>query len=237
MSNAAAPCILVVDDEPELREMLSEYLGGKGYTVITAAHSAAAREALQLHPIRLAIVDIQMPGEDGLSLARHLREHLDIAIIMLTAANDVLDRVIGLEVGADDYLAKPFDLRELLARMRSLLRRFNPESAPAAPDGWATFGHCRLDLEAQALFGEDGREIPLTTLEFALLKVFHDHPNRVLSRDEILTLTDSSDGDPFDRSVDIRVARLRRKIERTPDKPEFIRTIRGAGYLYARPRT
>jgi len=233
-----SPCILVVDDEPELREMLLEYLTGKGYDVVAAAHSAAAREALKSRTVQLAILDIQMPGEDGLSLARHLREHYDIAVIMLTAANDVVDRVIGLEVGADDYLAKPFDPRELLARMRSLLRRFAAEPVEAPTnDSQIRFGTCRLDLEARSLYAADGGSIPITAQEFLLLKMFAQHPNRVLSRDEIMNLTNSRDADPFDRSIDIRIARLRRKIERTPDKPEIIKTIRGAGYLFAKPRS
>lgn len=151
-------------------------------------------------------------------------------------AGDTLDRVIGLEVGADDYLPKPFDPRELLARIRTILRRLGPAAAAPKHAHRIHFGQCILDLEQRALYGEDGAEIALSAQEFLLLKVFVENPNRVLSRDEILNLTNSRDWDPFDRSVDIRIARLRRKIETHPGKPQAIKTIRGAGYLFVKPR-
>ncbi len=234
---AANARILVVDDEPDLREMVSEYLTGHGYSVTAVASGAAARAVMAAESFHLAILDVRMPGEDGLSLARHLREHYRLAIIMLTAANEPVDRVIGLEVGADDYVAKPFDPRELLARIRTLMRRFNAPPA-AAPNQTAslTLGPLLLDHQRRAVFHRDGHEISVSTYEFALLELFAEHPNKVLTREDILHRAPVHAPDQFDRSVDIRIARLRRKIERVPDKPELIKTVRGAGYVYAKPR-
>lgn len=231
-------CILVVDDEQQIREMLAEYLDKQGFSVIEAESAAQAREWLSGRTIDLALLDVSMPGEDGLSLARYIREHHGFAVIMLTSADSVLDRIVGLEIGADDYVTKPFDLRELLARIRSVLRRVRadlPAPTPAAAvsmPGGMRIGPCLLDLEAQRLHRESGEEIPLTKGEFDLLKVFVTHANRVLSRDQILDLTQNREWDPYDRSVDIRVTRLRKKIEPDPEKPRFIRTVRGAGYRF-----
>lgn len=225
--------LLVVDDEQELREMLSEYLARNNFSVLVAESAAAARKLAVGQRVDLALVDVRMPGEDGLSLARHLREHYPTAIIMLTAAGEVVDRVVGLELGADDYVTKPFDPRELLARIRSVLRRASSPAAARMGEGRVRFGRCVLDLDSHKLFGEDGEEIALTSMEFDLLRAFSANPNRVLSRDQILNATQHRDWDPFDRSVDIRIARLRKKIEQDPDKPQTIKTIRGGGYLFS----
>ncbi|HXH01882.1 MAG TPA: response regulator [Candidatus Competibacteraceae bacterium] len=226
--------ILVVDDDPQVREMLAEYLSSHGYTVLLAENGRAARAILAEQVPDLVLLDLAMPGEDGLSLARHLRERLDLGIIMVTASGAVVDRIVGLEIGADDYVAKPFDPRELLARIKSVLRRSRARTAaPAQAAGRRIrFGRCVLDLDTHRLIGADGAEIPLTSMEYELLRVFSTRPNRVLSRDDILNLTQNRDWDPFDRSVDIRIARIRRKIEDDPANPRIIRTVRGAGYMF-----
>lgn len=232
--------ILVVDDEPEIRDMLQEYLELRGYNVAALDGGAALREAVATQPVDIVLLDINMPGEDGLSLARHLRETSTVGIIMLTAAGEIVDRVVGLEVGADDYLTKPVDLRELLARVKALLRRLAAQGRSAgtgAPASAAAdevfFGGCRLNMESHQLFDADGGEVPLTSMEFDLLKAFADHPNRILTRDQLLDLAHNRDWEPYDRSIDIRIARVRRKIEADPTKPQIIKTIRGAGYMYA----
>jgi two-component system phosphate regulon response regulator OmpR len=187
----------------------------------------------------VVLLDVNLPGEDGLTLARYIRERFDLPIIMITAAGDVVDRVVGLEVGADDYLSKPFDPRELRARIKSVLRRYQrARSAPQTPAGEETarqcvaFGRCTLDLDTRSLLDEKNQEIPLTSMEYDLLKVFAERPNRVLTRDQILNITRNRDWDPFDRSIDIRIARLRKKIETDPDKPATLKTIRGSGYMF-----
>jgi two-component system, OmpR family, phosphate regulon response regulator OmpR len=228
--------IIVVDDEPEIRSMLADYLGHAGFTVRAAEDGAALRRILAEQPADLVILDINMPGEDGLSLARFLRANTEAGIVMLTAAGEVVDRVVGLEIGADDYIAKPVDLRELLARIRAVLRRLR--AAPAErPDAAAIasmmpIGACQLDLEAHRLYDPDGQEVPITSMEFDLLKAFVEHPNRVLSRDQLLDLAHNKGWEPFDRSIDIRIARLRRKIEADPSKPQVVKTVRGAGYIF-----
>ena len=232
--------ILVIDDEPELREMLDEYLRRQGFAMDTAESAAVARRKLAEQSFDLVLLDINMPGEDGLSLARFLREHYRLGIIMLTAAGDTVDRIIGLEMGADDYIPKPFDPRELLARIKSVLRRGLVATMAEQPPETATatgrtvrFGRCLLDIEAHKLLREnDGVEVPITSMEFDLLKAFADHPNRVLSRDQLLDLAHNRDWDPFDRSIDIRVTRIRRKVELDPSKPQTIKTVRGVGYMY-----
>jgi two-component system phosphate regulon response regulator OmpR len=226
--------VLIVEDDREVREAVADYLASHGYACAQAADGKAMRAALAESVPELVLLDLRLPGEDGLSLARWLRDHHDVAIIMVTAAGDVVDRVVGLEVGADDYLGKPFDLRELLARVKSVLRRGAKSEKKAK--GGATkrvpIGACQLDLDTHQLIGRKGEEIPLTGMEFDLLRVFAEHPNRVLSRDQLLTLTRNREWEPFDRSIDIRIARIRRKIEVDPEKPRTIKTVRGAGYIF-----
>lgn len=235
----ASANVLVVDDDADVRRMLVEYLSGHDYHVVAAANGAEMRERLAAGVPDVVLLDVGLPGEDGLSLARWLRERHPVGIIMVTAADGVVDRVVGLEVGADDYIAKPFDPRELRARLKSVLRRLKGADAAAAPSrqerARRRIGRCTLDLDSRQLFGADGADIAITAMEFDLLKAFVDNPNRVLSRDRLLTLTRNREWEPFDRSIDIRIARLRRKIEADPDNPLAIRTVRGAGYMFVPP--
>ena len=227
--------VLIVEDDREVREAVADYLASHGYDCAQAADGKAMRAALVEGAPDLVLLDLRLPGEDGLSLARWLRDNHEVAIIMVTAAGDVVDRVVGLEVGADDYLGKPFDLRELLARVKSVLRRGGKSEKKPARAGATQrvpIGACQLDLDTHQLIGRKGEEIPLTGMEFDLLRVFAEHPNRVLSRDQLLTLTRNREWEPFDRSIDIRIARLRRKIEADPEKPRTIKTVRGAGYIF-----
>ena len=225
--------LLVVDDEPDVREVLEEYLLSHGYGVVAAESARSARELAAQQPIDLALVDIHMPGEDGLSLARHLRERYPrIAIIMLTSAATVVDRIVGLEMGSDDYVSKPFDPRELVARVRSVLRRTSSTRRAEIGAQRVRMGRCVLDVEAHRLVDESGADVPMSSLEFDLLKALAEHPNRPLSRERILNLTQQRDWDPFDRSVDLRVMRLRKKIEPDPEHPRFIRTVRNEGYIF-----
>ena len=230
--------ILIVDDDPDIRELLEDYLGDQGYRVIAVPTADAFRNALAEHAPDVVLLDVGLPGEDGLSLARHVREHLDVGIIMVSGAGETVDRIIGLEVGADDYLAKPFDPRELHARVKSVLRRYRQHAlkdAPGKDSGTSSqvcFGIGVLDLERCQLLDAEGREIPVTAMEFALLRVFAERPNRPLSHDQLLTLIQNREWDPYDRSIDIRIARLRRKIEPKPEKPVFLKTVRGMGYMF-----
>ena len=229
--------VLIVEDDREVREAVADYLASHGYACAQAGDGKAMRAALAQSAPDLVLLDLRLPGEDGLTLARWLRDNHEVAIIMVTAAGDVVDRVVGLEVGADDYLGKPFDFRELLARVKSVLRRGQKgEKRSGGSAGGATrrvpIGACLLDLDTHQLIDRKGEEIPLTGMEFDLLRVFAEHPNRVLSRDQLLTLTRNREWEPFDRSIDIRIARLRRKIEADPAKPAAIRTVRGAGYMF-----
>ncbi len=226
--------VLVVDDDPAITAMLAEYLSGHGYEVAKAANGATMRAALERAVPDVVLLDVGLPGEDGLTLARYLRERYTLGIIMVTGAGDVVDRVAGLEVGADDYIAKPFDPRELRARLKSVLRRLQPAETKTAAKGPQRIpvGRCQLDLRSRQLSDAQGREVPLTAMEFDLLKAFVDHPNQVLTRDRLLTLTRNRQWEPFDRSIDIRITRLRRKVEADPDHPRVIKTVRGAGYLF-----
>jgi two-component system phosphate regulon response regulator OmpR len=232
--------VLIVEDDASVREMLAEYLRTHGYEVAQAERGTAMREAVEKTLPDVVLLDVNLPGEDGFALARFLRERYDVGIIMVTAAAEVADRVAGLEVGADDYVTKPFDLRELRARVKSIIRRMQarPQTAPSAPvpnvaatSSRVRVGACALDLASHQLFASDGNELPLTSMEFDLLKAFVERPNQVLDRDQLLTLTRNREWEPFDRSIDIRIARLRRKIEHDPEHPQAIRTVRGAGYM------
>src|SRR5690349_11287238 len=223
--------VLIVDDDPAIRQMLSEYLGEHGYEVAVAASGVAMRAELERARPAVVLLDIGLPGEDGLTLARFLRERYEVGIIMVTGASDVVDRVAGLEVGADDYIAKPFDPRELRARLKSVLRRIEKKDAPK-PHARVSIGSCSLDLGSRTLSDARGRDVPITSMEFDLLKTLLEHPNQVLTRDQLLSLTRNREWEPFDRSIDIRITRLRRKLEDDPARPRVIKTLRGAGYMY-----
>ena len=228
--------VLVVDDEPELCSLLSEYFGRHGFAVRTAHDAIAARAAIAQSLPDLAILDINMPGENGLSLARWLRDaHPRVGLVMLTTAGESVDRVVGLELGADDYIPKPFEMRELLARIRAVLRRLKvsqPVAALQATSRRVPFGACQLDLDERRLFGADEAEIEISAAEFDLLALFARNPNRPLNRDQIMEQAHNRGWDVFDRSIDLRVMRLRRKIETNPDKPEVLKTVRNVGYVF-----
>ena len=236
MSMSSNGRVLIVEDDPNIREMVAEYLGGNGYEVHQAESGSDMREEVERNLPDVVLLDVRLPGEDGLTLARYLRERYDVGIIMVTAAGDVVDRVVGLEVGADDYVTKPFDPRELLARLKSVMRRLQSR-APAEASGRddaerVAVGRCFLDVASHRLLDVEGHEVPITSMEYDLLKIFTEHPNKVLTRDQILNFTRNRDWEPFDRSIDIRIARLRRKVEPNPGEPQAIRTIRGAGYMF-----
>lgn len=227
---AEAPRILIVDDDPALREMLETYLTGQGFRVRAVGDGVALEAELARETPDVLLLDLMLPGEDGLSLTRRLRAHSQVPIVMLSARGEDVDRIVGLELGADDYLAKPFNPRELVARLRAVLRR---RAAPARDAGQIlAFGPFRLDLGRHALTRHD-EAVTLTTAEFTLLSIFARHPGRVLSRDRLVELAQADERMPFDRSIDVRVARLRKKIEPDPDNPCYIRTVWGAGYLFA----
>lgn len=231
MSRSHTPHILVVDDDPDLRELLTSYLSANGFGVASAGDGVAMWAALAHTPADAIVLDLMLPGEDGLALTRALRAKSSVPILILSARGEELDRVVGLEVGADDYLAKPFGPRELLARLRALLRRSQVNGAEALAHDSPSFGPFSLDPLGHRLL-RDGLEVPLTGAEYELLAVLVAHPNRVLSRDMLFDLLRGYERDAFDRSIDNRVARLRRKIERDTNAPAFIRTIRSEGYLF-----
>jgi len=219
----------VVDDDPELRKLLSDYLTDVGFEVDLAGDGEQMRRAITRGMPDAIVMDLMLPGTDGLALTRELRSTSTVPILMLSARGEEIDRVVGLEVGADDYLAKPFSPRELLARLRALLRRAQVPAAQASEG--IVFGPYRLDPTARRLL-KNGAEVDLSSAEFDLLKVFAERPGRVLSRDVLLDLLRGYEREPFDRTVDIRVGRLRRKIEPDHANPVFIRTVRGEGYLF-----
>ncbi len=234
--------IIVVDDEQPAREMVGDYLRMHGFSVSLCDGGASLRNTIAQQMPDLIVLDLNMPEEDGLSIIRHLKRRTSVPIIMLTATASAIDRVVGLELGADDYLAKPCELRELLARIRSVLRRSGaalPEARPAAgasaPPASARvrFGTKWLDHDAQALRDDEGNEHPLTASEYGLLRVFAANPKRVLSRDRLLELANARDAEAFDRAIDLRIMRIRRKIEPDPARPSVIRTVRGGGYLFS----
>jgi two-component system phosphate regulon response regulator OmpR len=224
---------MVVDDDPGIRDVLQEYFAEQGYEVIAADSAADARSLAASRAIDVALLDVQMPGEDGLSLVRHVRErYAGTAIIMLTSAAATVDRIVGLEMGADDYVPKPFDPRELSARVKSVLRRTSRGGSGRIDEDRVRVGLCILDIAAHRLTDGAGGEVPITALEFDLLQAFAGHPNRPLSRERIMNLARRTDWDALDRSVDLRVMRVRRKIEPDPSRPRYIRTVRSEGYVF-----
>jgi two-component system OmpR family response regulator len=229
--------ILIVDDEPDIRDLVQTYLTQQGYRTSTAENGEMLRSILSKEPVDLIILDLGLPGEDGLSLTRYLREHFDMPVIIVTGKGETVDRIIGLEVGADDYVAKPFDLRELLARIRSVLRRTHQRPQRKTEKGRPVvrFAGWQLDLGGHQLISPEGKEVPLTTGEFNLLSVLIHHPHRVLSRDELIELTHHREAGPFDRSIDVQIGRLRRKIEADPEHPALIKSVRAAGYIFTAP--
>jgi len=228
--------IVVVDDEAPAREMVGDYLRLHGFEVTLCDGGTTLRRLLGKQTADLIVLDLNMPEEDGLSIVRWVKQHLPVPIIMLTATASPIDRVVGLELGADDYLAKPCELRELLARIRVVLRRGTapaaaaPASAARAP---VRFGTKWLDVDARVLRDEGGNEHPLASSEFALLKAFAENPKRVLTRERLLDLAEARDREAFDRAIDVRITRIRKKIEPDPARPSVIRTVRGAGYLFS----
>jgi two-component system, OmpR family, response regulator len=226
--------ILVVDDEQEICHLVEEYLIGEGYRVSTARDGEGMRRALSRSAVDLVILDLMLPGEDGLALARSLRSESAIGIIILTGRGETVDRIIGLEMGADDYLPKPFNLRELLARVKSVLRRVQSRTADASHPARVQlrFAGWSLDLASRELLSPTGEEVRLTTAEFDLLAAFVNHANQVLSRDRLLDLARNREAGPFDRTIDVQVGRLRRKLADDPQNPTLIKTVRGSGYIF-----
>ena len=225
------PHLLVVDDDMETRDLLSMYFREQGFGVDAVNDGPEMDAWLTANSTDLVVLDLMLPGEDGLSLARRLRADYKLPIVMISARGEELDRIVGLEVGADDYLPKPFNPRELLARVRAVLRRSVPENGQATDEPGVEFGPYHLDFE-QRLLMKAGEEIELSRAEYDLLHIFVEHPNRVLSRDSIMDLLSGRERDPFDRSIDVRVTRLRHKIEEDPAHPHFIRTVWGVGYQF-----
>lgn len=235
--------VAVVEDEPDLREAVVEYLGANGFEVAGAENAAAMRRLVETESFQLAILDIAMPGEDGLSLGRWLRSRAPIGLIYATAAGTPIDRIVGLELGADDYLVKPYDLRELLARVRSVLRRVPAQQAiasakPGAPDRprrVVAFGDYSVDLDSRVMTGPAGRTVEMAKSEFDVLEAFLHRPNRLMSRAALSEAIGIDDEPETSRAVDIRIMRLRKKIETDPANPRFLRTVRGEGYIFALP--
>jgi two-component system OmpR family response regulator len=233
--------ILVVDDDPAIRELLDSYLGGESFSVSVASCGVEMHAVLDRQSVDLILLDLRFPNEDGLTLAAEIKAKANIPIIMLTGRSDVVDRSVGLEVGADDYVTKPFHLREVLARVKSVLRRTKPEDQPpAAPPQGQTgknayrFAGWTIDLVRQSLTSPEGQVVTLTSGDFRLLEIFVRHPRQVFSRDRLLDLVAGREmHDPFDRSIDTRIRRLRLKIERNPAEPELIKTVRSEGYVFA----
>lgn len=224
--------LLVVDDDPEIRELTQAYLSQQGFLVDTVDSGEAMDAYLAEQDTDLIILDLMLPGEHGLNVARRLKNDGDIPVIIVSAQGDDVDRIVGLEVGADDYIAKPFNPRELLARVRAVLRRARRDKdAAGGLDNEVRFGRFVLDLSAHSLLRDD-QPVPLTSGEFDLLAILADHPNKVLHRDRILDLLTGAERSPFDRSIDVRVTRLRSKIEPDPSRPVYIKTIWGKGYMF-----
>jgi two-component system OmpR family response regulator len=236
--------VAVVDDEPDITQLLAGYLQGHGYRVTQLHRGQALMALMAVDTPRLVLLDLGLPGEDGFAIARQLREHWRCGLLIVTGRGDAVDKVVGLEVGADDYITKPFELRELAARMKAVLRRLEPAHATAAPAAHTLntasdvanprlhFAGWKLDAAARRLTDASGAETALTAGEFDLLCAFAAHPGRVLSRDFLLETTRGRDGGPFDRTIDVQVGRLRKKLEVDPEDPQLIKSVRGAGYLF-----
>jgi DNA-binding response OmpR family regulator len=236
-TQAALPHILAVDDDPTMRQLIADYLGGHELRVTTVGDGSAMQTVLDEQVVDLVVLDLRLPGEDGMALARRLRDESAIPIIMLTGRAEEADRVMGLELGADDYLTKPFSPRELLARIRTILRRRRAEVRQGRPDGIRAyrFDGWELNLNTRRLTAADGRGVPLSNGEFSLLVVLLGAPQRILTRDQLLDLSRLHNDEVYNRSVDVQILRLRRKIERDAAQPRYIRTERGAGYLFGVP--
>jgi two-component system OmpR family response regulator len=233
MNDTAAANILLVDDEATLREPLAEYLTRQGFLVTAASSAAEARSRLREDKPQIVLLDIMMPGEDGLSLCRHLVESRDIPVILLTARGEATDRIVGLEIGADDYVVKPFEPRELVARIRSVLRRTSRAALPATENEVLEFEGWRLDPLKRRLSDSEGTVVAISSVEFRLLLAFLEHPRQVLDRDRLLDMVQGREAHLFDRAVDNQVSRLRRKIEVDSRNPQIIQTVWGGGYMLA----
>ncbi len=231
--------LLIVDDDPGLRELLTDYLGRNGFRVSSAGDGRGLWAALERETVDLVILDLMLPGDDGLVLCRTLRARSPIPIIMLTARGDATDHIVGLEMGADDYLPKPFNPRELLARIKALLRRTRSNDAAEPIESGTVLRLCFagwcLEVATRQLIAPDGLRVPLGAAEYRLLRVFLDHPQRILSRDQLLDLTQGREATPFDRSIDVQVSRLRRRLRDEPREATLLKTVRSEGYLFAAP--
>jgi len=230
---AEMPTILVVDDDPEIRDLLARFLERHGMAARVAADGERALRAVKDGGVDLVVLDLMLPGEGGFEICRKLRQISAVPVIMLTALAEDTDRIVGLELGADDYVTKPFNPRELLARIRAVLRRAAGQAAPEEEGGTIYgFAGWRLDAARRELLDPEGALVSLTAGEFDLLMAFLEHPRRVLDRDQLLTFTKGRLAQPFDRSIDVQLSRLRRKIEPDPKEPQIIKTVRGGGYLF-----
>lgn len=228
------PHLLLVDDERSIREPLAQYLSRNGFRVTAAANAAEARKRLAASAIDLVVLDIMMPGEDGLSLCRHIREHGDLPVILLTAKSEETDRIVGLEMGADDYVLKPFSPRELVARIKAIFRRVATGGARQHVEGDNyAFENWVLRTSERTLVDSEGVAVPLSTAEYNLMLAFAMRPNQVLSRDQLLDITQGREANAFDRAIDNQISRLRRKIEEDPKNPRLIKTVWGGGYTLA----
>jgi DNA-binding response OmpR family regulator len=225
--------ILVVDDDAEIGVLLARYLGGHGYRVTHAVNGAGLRACLHSESVDLLLLDLGLPDGDGLTLLREFQTYWHGPVIVVSGRGESVERVVGLELGADDYIGKPFDLRELLARVRSVLRRAQPQVAAGAPAESLNFDGLRLDTSARRLLDREGEDVNLTTGEFELLLALVRRPNVILTRDQLMSALHGRDAGPFDRSIDVQIGRLRRKIETDPSNPSVIKSVRGAGYMLA----
>lgn len=237
--------ILIVDDEPKVRLLLKRCLESDGFNVVEAEDQASTLKAIQVHDVKLVTLDVNLGGENGLEIAKRIRQTSNLPIIMVTGRDDVIDRVVGLEVGADDYITKPFHVREVLARVRSVLRRAGgaenteqttteaPDNQPSAEEGGVTFDGMTAYLDRFELLDRNGAPVEMTSGDFRMLAVFLQSPKRMLSRDRIMDLLHGTEWSPLDRTIDNQVAKLRKKIERDPASPVLIKTVRGIGYMFA----